>query len=116
MKYTVVLLLVLCLSLATKAQSISDVPAPAVAIANKIADKLKDSLNLSQPQRAKVFAINIQLFNEKRDARASSQDPAVVGRRIQLVENRRDSLYAQVLSEKQKLNYKEKKKNLVNNN
>jgi hypothetical protein len=91
-------------------------PIPAVRVANKIADKMKDSLGLSQEQRQQVFAINIRLFNYKAEARKRYQNRDSVEIAMQHIENRRDSLYRSLLTEHQLNLYKQKKRVLISNN
>ena len=89
---------------------------PAAQLAHKIADKMKDSLGLSNQQRAKVFQINMDLFHQKDEARKRSTDRTVIGRDIQSIEKTRDSLYKPELTTEQYLLYLQKKRWLVNNN
>ena len=86
---------------------------PAAKLAHHIADKLKDTLGLTNQQRAKVFKINMDLSIKKMNARKKSNDRIVVGEEIQRIEKLRDALYKEVLSEQQYLLYVEKKRNLV---
>ncbi len=89
---------------------------PSIDLANKIADKMNDSLTLSQSQRAQVFAVSIQLHNEKTTVRYQFTDRIVVGKELQRIENARDSLFKSILSDQQYILYKQKKRSLVNNN
>src|SRR5688572_10814830 len=89
---------------------------PAARLAHKIADKMKDSLGLDNQQRAKVFAINMELSKQKIQARGKSQDRAIVGKDLQRIEGSRDTLYHIILRPEQYVLYKQKKKSLVNNN
>jgi Spy/CpxP family protein refolding chaperone len=106
----------LLVSLFAQAQTGTEAPAGAVSVANKIADHMRDSLHLSAAQRDQIFDINIQLFLEKQQARAASTNRDSVSRLIQRIENKRDSLYIQVLSKEQNYNYQLKKRNLVSYN
>jgi hypothetical protein len=89
---------------------------PAEQIANKIAQKMKDSLSLTNSQKNGIFIINMKLNNQKNTARHQSSDNATVTGKIQKIENKRDSLYSTVLTQTQMILYKQKKRNLVNNN
>ena len=86
---------------------------PAALLAHGIADRMKDSLSLSNQQRAKVFAINMELHSQKMDARKRSQYRAVVGKELQKIEGTRDGLYKTVLTQEQYELYIQKKRNLV---
>jgi hypothetical protein len=89
---------------------------PAVQLAHKIADKMKDSLNLTNQQRARIFQINMDLFHRKDEARKKSNDRDVIGKEIQSIETTRDSLYKPELTTEQYVLYMQKKKVLVTNN
>ena len=86
---------------------------PAAQLAHHIADKMSDTLGLSSQQRAKIFGINMDLFQEKKKAREKSQDRSVVGASLQAVEATRDSRYKLVLSEAQYARYLAKKTVLI---
>jgi hypothetical protein len=85
-------------------------------VANKIANKMKDSLSLSDEQKALIYNINIKLSNEKLAVRQSYAHSDSLQIKMQRVENTRDSLYKEVLTAPQLELYKKKKRNLVNNN
>lgn len=84
-------------------------------LANKIAQKMKDSLNLTSQQKNTIKDINLSLSDQKKVARQQHPGPSAVSY-IQKIENTRDSLYKQILSADKYLLYKQKKRNLVNNN
>jgi hypothetical protein len=89
---------------------------PATRLANRIADKMRDSLSLSQKQRNDIFVITTQLQDRKKAAMTSGQDRNNIGLALQQIENTRDSLYATVLSAAQIQIYNQKKRNLIRNN
>ena len=89
---------------------------PAAQLAHHIADKMKDTLGLDNQQRAKVFKANMDLYKQKAEARAKSQDRIAVGKDLQRIEGTRDSLYKVVLTEAQYNLYVQKKRYLVTNN
>jgi hypothetical protein len=89
---------------------------PGNQLSHHIADKMKDTLDLSNQQRAEVFQINKDLTDKKDKARKKSNDRAIVGPDIQGVERTRDSLYKEVLTVPQYILYLEKKRNLVTAN
>jgi hypothetical protein len=84
-------------------------------LANYIADKMKDSLLLSSVQRDQVFSINVELHNRKMAARSITSNRDSLSISVQQIENKRDSLYARVLSEQQLGLYKQKKRSLISN-
>ncbi len=77
---------------------------------------MKDSLSLSDVQKTQVFNINMQLQAQKMDARNQYPIRDTLVKKMQLIENKRDSLYGTVLTGAQFILYRPKKKNLVNNN
>lgn len=101
----------LTLSICSNAQN-----APAEMLANKIADKMKDSLNLTQSQRQQIFVINIKLANQKKSIFEKYQNRDSIGIHLQLIENTRDSLYREVIDESKYDQYKTKKRHLVAGN
>jgi hypothetical protein len=103
-------LLLLTFSLANSQQTLRE------QFARKISQKMKDSLNLSEEQEKKVYTINMQLHDKKREARDKYKNPVELGPQLQRIENTRDGLYETVLNKKQYILYKQKKRNLINNN
>lgn len=89
---------------------------PEAQVAHKIANKMADSLQLTNQQRAKIFAINMDLSKKKKDARKKSTDRVVVGQELQQIEGTRNAMYKTVLTAEQYNLYLQKKQNLVNNN
>ncbi len=106
-------LMFLLLSITTilKAQS-----TPGEQLAGKIAQKLKDSLSLTTSEQEGVYAVNVQLHNRKMALRQQNLSADALRIQFQRVENTRDSLYQRVLSVDQFQQYRQKKKNLLNNN
>jgi hypothetical protein len=111
MKKIIIGIIVVVACLQAKAQS-----ATAQAIANKMANRMKDSLVLSDAQRDSVYSINIRLHNQKMSMRTNYTGTDSLTRKIQDVENSRDSLYHLVFTTDQYDAYKQKKKNLITNN
>lgn len=91
-------------------------PTNAMTVANKIADKMKDSLGLTQQKRQRIFVVNIQLMNQKARERKQSLNREAIRMSLQNIENKRDSLYKPFLNPVQFATYLQKKKNLVGNN
>jgi hypothetical protein len=89
---------------------------PGAQLAHHIADKMADTLGLTNQQRAKVFTINMELDRRKSEARAKSPDRAVMGKELQKIETGRDALYKSVLTEEQYTLYLQKKRHLVSRN
>ncbi len=90
-----------------------DENSPAVKLAHHIENKLADSLNLSNQQKAKIFAINMELYKQKTAARGKSQERAAAGKDLQKIESTRDGYYKSILREEQYTLYLKKKHNLV---
>jgi hypothetical protein len=89
---------------------------PEAKVAHKIANKMTDSLGLTNQQRAKIFSINMDLSKKKKDARKKSTDRSIVGQELQQIEGTRNAIYKTVLTQEQYTLYLQKKQNLVNNN
>ncbi len=86
-------------------------------IAGRIAQRMKDTLSLSDPQRSQVYNINLQLHQQKAAVwQQYGSDTTALRQQLQLRENTRDSLYHGVLTEQQYQLYRQKKLALVHNN
>jgi hypothetical protein len=88
---------------------------PATTVANHIAQKMKDTLGLSDSQKEQLYQINMQLHEAKMAKRQQYAGSDSLRLRLQWVENTRDSLYRTVLNEEKYQLYIEKKKTLVSN-
>jgi hypothetical protein len=103
--------LILCLGFLKAQQS------PAVQLSEKIAQKLRDTLDLTSIQKNKIYDINMLLHNQKMAVRLQYvNQPDSMTRYIQRVEKTRDSLYRIELPLSKYNLYLQKKRNLVNNN
>jgi hypothetical protein len=89
---------------------------PGEEIANKIAWKMKDSLQLTDSQRIEIFQINMQITQQKANVRSQYTGSDSLRIKIQQVENTRDDLYQAILSYEKYVLYLQKKRKLVNNN
>ncbi len=85
-------------------------------LANNIANKMKDTLALTQQKRNQVFAINIQLHNQKMIVRQQNTNADSIRVKTQRVENTRDTLYKGVLPVNKYQLYLQKKRNLIRAN
>lgn len=85
----------------------------AAGLAAKIADKLKDSLNLSVLQRNQLYDVNLQISDAKSAVRGQYVNRDSVRFKTQRIENARDSLYRSVFTAVQFDLYKQKKRLLV---
>ncbi len=86
---------------------------PAKEIAGKIAQRMKDTLALSDTQKGQVYDINIRLYEQKTAMRNQYAGNTVLNAKIQAVENTRDSLYRVVLTGDQFILYSQKKRTLM---
>jgi hypothetical protein len=89
---------------------------PREMLAEKIAVRMKDSLQLSTEQKEQLYQVNIQLSAAKLSKRQQYTNTDSLRRHIQRIENTRDSLYRPVLSQQQYELYLSKKRNFINNN
>jgi hypothetical protein len=85
-------------------------------LAKKVAQKIKDSLNLTGQQMNQLADINLNVHNQKKQVMSSGWSRDSIGRQLQRIENTRDSLYKQVIPAEKFEAYRKKKRNLVNNN
>ena len=89
----------------------------ATGFANRIAQKMKDTLLLSEAQKVQVFTINMQLHQQKQTAwQQYGATDSLLTIHEQRIENSRDSLYKTVLTDGQFRAYRDKKRMLVSNN
>ena len=89
----------------------------AIILAQKIAQKMKDSLGLTQIQKNRIFTVNMKLYSLKKDVRLKNQNNInVITQQIQNIEKTRDGLYKLILNIAQYENYKLKKSKLITNN
>lgn len=102
--------LFVCFSFSARSQSIAH------NVALHIAQKMKDSLDLSVNQKGQLYGVNMQLYNKKTLARKKYAGSDSVRISIQKIENTRDSLYKNILATDKYLLYKQKKLNLISNN
>jgi hypothetical protein len=82
---------------------------------NKIAQKIKDSLQLSEKQKAQLYEINMKLTQQKADLRKEYKEDSL-RIKMQAIENTRDVLYKDVLPPDKYAIYILKKRSLINNN
>lgn len=89
---------------------------PAVQLANHIADKMRDSLGLTTPDRNQIFAANMYLHNQKMIARQQTTNPDSLRMKLQFLEHKRDSIYQNILPPDKYQLYLPKKGVLVSTN
>lgn len=85
-------------------------------LSQHIAQKMKDSLFLTDVQKQSVYEVNMQLYGQKLAVRQQYNHSDSLGLKLQRIENRRDTLYFPLLSPQQYQLYKEKKRALISNN
>lgn len=110
------LILLLLISLGFGSAVTAQGPGPGTQIANRIADKMKDTLGLTQQKRNQVFAINMHLHNRKMIVRQQTTNPDSLQARLQRVEKKRDSMYQRILPPPKYQLYLQKKRNLISSN
>lgn len=67
------------------------------SVANKIADRIKDSLSLTTEQRNGIYQANLWIHQQKQGVRTQYSSTDSVRIHIQRIENKRDSVYYLVL-------------------
>lgn len=85
-------------------------------LANKIANKMKDTLGLSEPQRNHIYTINMQLHVKKKNSPGHFYHQDTTSVHSIKLEKLRDDLYKGVLTPSQYILYRQKKQQLVFNN
>lgn len=110
------LLLTLFVFLAIRTAVTAQGSGPGTQIANRIADKMKDTLGLTQQKRNQVFAVNMHLHNRKMIVRQQTTNPDSLQARLQRVEKKRDSMYQRILPPPKYQLYLQKKRNLISSN
>jgi hypothetical protein len=87
---TIITLLLIILASTAHAQS-----NPATAVAEKIAQKMKDTLGLTGNEKQQIYLINMQLHENKVSVRAEQAGSDSLRIYLQRVENTRDPYIAQ---------------------
>ena len=82
-------------------------------VASSIAQRMQDSLQLTNAQKASVYSINQSLSMQKQSVRQAYTSMDSLRIKFQRIESTRDSLYGTVLDQGQFAQYMQKKKNLV---
>jgi hypothetical protein len=107
---------IICFSIIGALNAQQPVSANAQQVAQNIATKMKDSLNLTVQQKNQLYNINIQLHTQKQGARTQhTGNMPQLTQAIQAIEKKRDSLYQPILTVPQFNLYKTKKRNLIAN-
>lgn len=83
-------------------------------VAERSANKMKDSLNLNKEQHKSIYKINLDLNKQKVGVYRNNPPRDLLQKQIQQIENTRDTLYSQILSKSQFQLYKQKKGRLMN--
>ena len=119
MRY-IVLCFLLVISLFATQKGLAQVtpPSAAVQLAAKMADRMRDSLGLSDAQRQQIYDVNISLHNSKSQAWAQyAGNRTRLQSELQNIESSRDSLYNIILGSANKYQlYISKKINIVKSN
>jgi hypothetical protein len=102
---------VLLLSVAVRGQTAG----PAQQLAQKLAKRMQDTLQLSDKQYQQIYLLNMDLANRKQQARQQNPGQAEYLQTLfQQIENQRDSLYKAVIASSEKYQlYKNKKLNIL---
>lgn len=85
-------------------------------LANHIANKMKDTLDLTVAQRNQVFATNMFIHNRKMIVRRQTSNPDSLRAGLQREERKRDSMYHRILPPAKYQLYLQKKTHLVSSN
>lgn len=77
------------------------------------AARMKDSLSLTKAQQQELYTINMKLFREKLDVWKTYRSQDSIRVSLQRIENKRDTLYAKVLSPAEFDRYKQRKDSFI---
>jgi hypothetical protein len=111
-KLTILSLILIVYNNTTQAQQ-----APSEQLSFRLSQRLKDSLSLTEAQRQSIYQINLELHNQKSIVwQQYDGSDSLIRANLQLIENKRDSLYKPLLSDEQYIKYKQKKRSLVSSN
>ncbi|MBO9632288.1 MAG: hypothetical protein J7578_04165 [Chitinophagaceae bacterium] len=108
MKFILLFLSIIILSLSTQAQQVKQ-----EEIAQKVARKISDSLQLTKQQFTGIYNHTLDLQNRKIQAWQQFQNRDSLRIELQRIENGRDSLYKMVLNKFQFDTYLKKKHILI---
>ncbi len=108
--------ILIVLSFLLYAAKTSAQPPAANQLAQHIAQKMKDTLGLTNGQRAQIFAKNIILHNQKSYVRQHNTNPDSIRIKTQIIEGKRDSLYHTIITGAKYQLYLQKKRNLISTN
>lgn len=109
LRYTFIILVFACSSMCGYCQStIAD------SIAVKVADRMKDSLQLTNIERMNILKVNRSLLVQKQLAFKTFDNVDSLRRKVQAIENTRDSLYQVALPDVKFELYQQKKRFLIN--
>ena len=90
--------------------------APHERSAEHIANKMKESLQLTPGERGRLYSINVQLHQQKNQIRGTYSGLDTLGLLMQKLEIKRDSLYKTVLQEAKYQLYMQKRRVLITSN
>jgi hypothetical protein len=77
---------------------------------------MKDTLGLTNGEKAQIFSKNITLHNMKMIVRQQNTNPDSIRIKTQIVEGKRDSLYHTIITGAKYQLYLQKKRNLISAN
>ena len=111
MKLFFFLLIMLAASFHANSQSFSS-----ETVATIVAKKMQDTLSINEDQKNGIYNANLLLHSWKMTARQQTSDMEILKTQLQAIENKRDSLYQQILTPGQYQLYKTRKPALIDAN
>lgn len=112
----ILILLVAIASFNNKSWAQTQPSVAAQEVANKIAQKMKDSLNLTDTQKNQLYEANISLYQQKFSVRQQYSNMDSLRIKTQRIENTRDSLYSNILPVSKYQQYLQRKQQLISIN
>ncbi len=110
------ILIVLFLAAMQQSYGQNNVPAKGQLLAERMAQRMRDSLDLNATERQKICEINLSLYKRKEDAwKSAGGNTNAIQKQLQQIENTRDAQYKEVLDAEKFAAYKQKKKFIISN-
>ena len=110
----IALIIIICVAFSP---AYSQVDSIALSLATRIANRLMDSLDLTENERDKILNANIELHKKKVKVRSDYSDAGELKYFIQQIENSRDSLYKLIIEPDEKFQaYLSRKRLLLQSN
>jgi hypothetical protein len=111
-----IITVILFLGIFKYSYSQENTPSHAELFAERIAQRMVDSVGVNAEARKKILEVNTKINKQKAEVWASYKgDMPSIQRHLQEIENSRDLLYRNILTESEFKIYRQRKKNIISN-